>query len=49
MNEIKYISLNSFMHEVLTHLTMNIESCQINVLHLILVIDKSFAHMLART
>jgi hypothetical protein len=28
---------------------MNLESCQINVLHLIWFIDKGFALMLART
>jgi hypothetical protein len=37
------------MHELLVRLTVNLESCQINILHLIQFIDKSFALMLVRT
>jgi hypothetical protein len=37
------------MRELLAHLTMKLESCQINVVYLILFIDKGFALMLART
>jgi hypothetical protein len=45
--EMNIVRLNSLMHEFLTHLTMNLESCQINVLHLIPFIDKNFALILA--
>jgi hypothetical protein len=47
--EFNIVRPNSLMHEFLTHLTVNLESCQINILHLILFIDKDFAFILART
>jgi hypothetical protein len=47
--ELSIVRLKSFTNELLTHLTMNLESCQINVLYLILFIDKGFALMQDQT
>jgi hypothetical protein len=44
--ETTIVWLNSFMREFLTHLTMDLESCDINVLHLISFIYKDFALIL---
>jgi hypothetical protein len=45
--EINIVQPISFMREFFTHLTMDLKSCQINVLHLISFIDKYFALILA--
>jgi hypothetical protein len=45
--ETNIVRLSSLMCEFLTHLTMNLESCNINVLHLMRFIDKDFALILA--
>jgi hypothetical protein len=37
------------MHKIVAHLTIKLESCQINVVYLILFIDKGFALMLIWT
>jgi hypothetical protein len=47
--ELSIVRLNSLTRKLLNHLTVNLESCQINVLHLILFINKGFALMLAQT
>jgi hypothetical protein len=45
--EINIVQPISFMREFFTRLTMDLKSCQINVLHLISFIDKYFALILA--
>jgi hypothetical protein len=47
--ETNIVRLNPLMHVFLTRLTMNLESCQINILHLMRFIDKDFALILAWT
>jgi hypothetical protein len=41
--------LFSFVRKFMTCLITTLSGCQSNILNLILFIDKSFAHMLART
>jgi hypothetical protein len=47
--ELSIVQLKSLTCEFLTRLTMNLESCQINVLYLMLFLDKGFGLMLDRS